>query len=142
MSLELIFAAANAIVLPAWVLLLAAPGWRWTRRVAAVVTPSLLSMVYVYFFLLQFRVLGGSFTTLAQVSRLFSVPTVVLAGWIHYLAFDLFVGSWMARDGLERQIPRLVMIPCLLLTLMLGPLGLLVYRAIRWSRTGEVWEAE
>jgi hypothetical protein len=110
--------------------------------VAAVMTPSLLSLVYVYLFLMQFRVLGGSFRTLAQVSQLFSVPTVVLAGWIHYLAFDLFVGSWMARDGYERRIPRLVMIPCLLMTLMLGPLGLLVYRGIRWSRTGDVWEAE
>ena len=142
MNREAIFAAANALVLPAWLLLLAAPGWRWTQRVAAVVTPMLLGVIYCYLFVMQFRVLGGSFATLEQVGRLFSAPTVMLAGWIHYLAFDLFVGSWMARDGLQRGIPRMVMIPCLLLTLMLGPLGLLVYRGLRWSRTGEFWDAE
>ncbi|MCX6597932.1 MAG: ABA4-like family protein [Acidobacteria bacterium] len=142
MNLEALFSGASALVIPAWVLLVVAPGWRWTRRLATVVTPTLLSLLYLYLFVMQFRVLGGSFTTLARVGQLFAVPTVMLAGWIHYLAFDLLVGSWMARDGMQRNIPRLVMIPCLLLTLLLGPFGLLVYRGIRWARTGDVWEAE
>jgi len=57
----------------------------------------------------------------------------LLAGWVHYLAFDLFVGSWEARDALSHRIPHLAVIPCLLLTFLFGPAGLLLYLLLRFT---------
>jgi hypothetical protein len=62
----------------------------------------------------------------------FSVPHIVVAGWIHYLIFDLFVGAWETRDAQRRGIPHLLVIPCLIVTLMIGPVGLLLYVLVRF----------
>jgi hypothetical protein len=56
---------------------------------------------------------------------------LLLAGWIHYLAFDLFVGSWEARDARQRGVPHLALVPCLALTFLFGPAGWLLYGAVR-----------
>jgi hypothetical protein len=73
----------------------------------------------------------GDFQTLAGVSALFSSPWVLLAGWIHYLAFDLLVGVWEVRDSRSRGIPHLLVVPCLALTFMFGPAGWLLYQGVR-----------
>lgn len=73
----------------------------------------------------------GGFDSLANVKLLFSNDEPVLAGWIHYLVFDLFVGMWICHDADKRKINRWVLLPCLLLTFMLGPTGLLLYFIIR-----------
>jgi len=76
----------------------------------------------------------GDFFTLAGVQQLFANPWAALAGWLHYLAFDLFIGSWEVRNARRVGIPHWQVIPCLFLTFMLGPVGLLVYFVLRWSR--------
>jgi len=76
----------------------------------------------------------GGFGSLAEVARLFANPWLLLAGWTHYLAFDLFVGSWEVRDARERGVPHLLVIPCLALTLMFGPAGWLLYVAVRTTK--------
>jgi len=72
---------------------------------------------------------------MADVAALFQKRELLLAGWIHYLAFDLFIGAWEVRDAQRNQIPHLVVIPCLVMTFMLGPIGLLFYFAIRTAKT-------
>jgi hypothetical protein len=62
---------------------------------------------------------------------LFSNPWLLLAGWIHYLAFDLLVGSWEARDAHDRGVRHLLVVPCLILTFLFGPIGWLIYLGIR-----------
>jgi hypothetical protein len=74
---------------------------------------------------------GGGFGSLAQVQTLFSFPRAALAGWLHYLAFDLFVGSRIARDSQRRGIAAYAVAPALLLTFMFGPVGLLTYAVQR-----------
>ncbi len=64
---------------------------------------------------------------------LFEEPEAVMAGWIHYLVFDLFIGAWEVRDARRLKIPHLAVVPCLVLTFMLGPVGLLLYLILRWS---------
>jgi hypothetical protein len=76
---------------------------------------------------------GGGFGSLSQVSQLFQNPYKLLAGWIHYLAFDLFVGSWEVRDAQRLGIHHLLVVPCLALTFLLGPIGLLLYLALRFT---------
>ena len=65
----------------------------------------------------------GGFSSLDDVALLFSNPWMLLAGWIHYLAFDLLVGTWEARDSRDRGIPHLLLVPCLILTFLFGPPG-------------------
>jgi hypothetical protein len=62
---------------------------------------------------------------------LFTEPALLLAGWVHYLAFDLFVGAWELRDAQQRGVPHAAVIPCLVVTFMLGPIGLLAYFGLR-----------
>ena len=70
---------------------------------------------------------GGGFNSLEQVTALFQNKYIILAGWIHYLAFDLFIGSWEVRDSQQHAISHWLVIPCLILTFMAGPAGLLLY---------------
>ena len=138
MELETLFSLCNAAVMPAWILLVLAPGWRWTQRIVhAVWIPILLGGVYAgLLFGATSDSPGGDFSTLAGVMRLFDSPAGALAGWVHYLAFDLFVGAWEVRDARQHQVSHLWVVPCLLLTLMLGPVGLLLYLVVRTVRAG------
>ena len=74
------------------------------------------------------------FGTLSDVALLFSNRWVLLAGWIHYLCFDLFIGSWQVRDSRAHGISHWLVIPCLFFTFMFGPVGLLLYFALRTAR--------
>ena len=77
---------------------------------------------------------GGGFGTLASVKTLFGVDGLLLAGWIHYLAFDLFVGGWIVRDSQDHEISHVLVVPCLFFTLMTGPFGLLIYLGVRHTK--------
>jgi hypothetical protein len=144
LSPERLFTLVNAAVLPAWILLAVAPGWRWTQRfVHAIWIPLVLAGFYLYAMVAAGPFPeGGGFSTLPEVMVLFTRPMSVLAGWIHYLAFDLFVGAWEARDALRRGIGRGWMVVPLFFTLMAGPLGLALYLGLRWVFTHETGLAE
>jgi hypothetical protein len=68
------------------------------------------------------------------VKALFASDALLLAGWIHYLAFDLFIGAWEVRTARAEGIPHLLVLPCLVLTFLLGPVGLLLFLALRLAR--------
>ncbi len=136
MDLETVFAACNFGVLPFWALLVLAPRARATELlVHRPVVPAALGVVYgVLLFSGGEPPEGANMTSLAGVTALFTSPSAVTAGWIHYLIFDLFIGAWQSRDALRRGIPHWLVAPCLLFTLALGPLGLLAYLAVRFAR--------
>lgn len=94
-----------------------------------------LALVYFYLIISDFGDAEGSFTSLAGVAQLFADPKVVLAGWIHYLVFDLFIGCWEVRDSRRHGIHHAFVVPSLILTFLLGPIGLLTYLVIRLART-------
>ena len=100
------------------------------------VLPLALATVYLTLVILHFRESGGGFGSLAGVSKLFENPYMLLAGWIHYLAFDLFTGSWLVRDSQRLRIAHAYVVPCLLLTFLFGPVGLLTWFLIRTSLRG------
>ena len=134
MNPETIFLICNNGVIPAWILLAVAPSWSWTQRIVHQIwIPMLLGIVY-----LVVLVTGpatppeGGFTSLRGVMALFTSPHFALVGWVHYLVFDLFVGAWEVRDARRRSIPHGFIVPCLFLTLMFGPIGLLAYLALRF----------
>jgi hypothetical protein len=142
-NLNHIFSIAGDIVLPVWLLLIFAPRWRWTQRLAALVVPLLLAAVYAALVLHAGLVPGGvpgggGFGSLPQVARLFTSQQLLLAGWIHYLAFDLFTGAWQSRDALRLGISRWLVAPCLVLTFLFGPIGLAVYLLLRLTLRKEL----
>jgi len=133
MSAETLFAICNTMVLPGWLLLVVLPRWKWTTQIiTSVIMPFLFGLVYLYLVLVYFGQAGGGFSSLAGVTELFQNPYVLLAGWLHYLAFDLFIGSWEVRDAQRLGISHWLIIPCLGLTFMFGPIGLGLYFVIRW----------
>lgn len=138
MSPETIFSACGTLVLPGWLLLVFLPRWRWSARVVAgVIIPLLLAAVYAYLVATHLGRSEGGFGSLADVARLFQNPHNLLAGWIHYLAFDLFVGAWEVRDAQRVGLNHLLVVPCLVLTFLLGPAGLLLYFLLRWAARRE-----
>lgn len=145
MDPSLLFTIVNAGVMPFWLLLLVAPGWIWTQRlVHSALIPVVLGCVYLMGFLTAPPgPEGSSFASLEGVMSFFTVPEAVLIGWVHYLVFDLFVGAWIARDAQRRKIHPLAVAPCLVFTLMLGPIGLLGYIVLRavLCRTATLVEA-
>ncbi|HEV7890073.1 MAG TPA: ABA4-like family protein [Pyrinomonadaceae bacterium] len=132
MSPEQIFSLCGMLATAGWLLLIFLPRWRWTARlVCPVVIPLLLALIYLWLVATTFGRTPGGFGSLAEVSLLFQNPRALLAGWIHYLAFDLFIGSWEVRDARRVGIHHLLVVPCLLLTFLFGPVGLLLYFILR-----------
>lgn len=134
---EIVFVACNYGVIPFWALLVLAPRSSLTRRIVHSGLFALL-LVPVYAVMLWSDSpgpQGASFFTLEGVMRIFTTPRTVVACWIHYLVFDLFVGSWEARDAQRRNLPHWLLVPCLAMTLMFGPVGLGLYLAARWAKT-------
>jgi hypothetical protein len=135
MDMEQLFSIANLLVLPGWFLLVFVPRWRYSAGcIAPVVLPAVLGVAYFALFAVNYaKVDTGAFGSLAGVRSLFQVDAFLLAGWIHYLAFDLFVGSWEVRDAQAQGIHHLLVIPCLFFTFMLGPVGLVLYLVLRFA---------
>lgn len=133
MNAETLFTICSSLILPGWLLLILAPRWKWTSYlIAPILIPLPLAILYVYLVAVYFGKAEGGFGSLAEVSLLFENPYLLLAGWVHYLAFDLFVGSWEVRDAQQLGISHFVVIPCLILTFLFGPIGLLLYWTLRW----------
>jgi hypothetical protein len=136
MSPHQIFSIANFVALCCWLLLMIFPGKKWvTHTIAGVAVPVAFAAVYTVIMSVFFAGAEGGFWSLDAVAALFaSGPWVLLAGWIHYLAFDMLVGTWEARDSRERGVPHWQLVPCLLLTFMLPPAGWLLYLGVRSLR--------
>ncbi len=132
MNWESVYSALSALAFAGWAGLALAPLKRAALIGAARAVALLLALTYLYMLLFTTQsVEGGGFGTLAAVQALFSKLPNVMLGWTHYLAFDLFVGSWEVEDAGRRGVPHWLVIPCLFCTLMVGPVGLLLYFMIR-----------
>ena len=136
MNPETLFTLCGRLALVGWILLIVAPRWRWSAQVVAkFVIPLALAAVYVGVISTHIGGSRGGFSSLAGVAELFSDRWILLAGWVHYLAFDLFVGAWEVRDAGRVGVPHWLVVPCLLLTFLFGPAGLLAYAIVRGVRT-------
>jgi hypothetical protein len=134
MDLERIFSLASAIATLGWLFLIFVPKRPLFLHVAGVFFPLILALMYLYLIAMNIRGAEGGFGSLADVSSLFLQRELLLAAWIHFLCFDLFIGAWEVRDAQRHGLPHLVVIPCLIMTFMLGPIGLLFYFAIRSAK--------
>ncbi len=134
---ETMFLVLNYGVLPFWALLIFLPHSKLTEiLVHSVFLPLTLGVTYAWLLATALEGPtpmpdGASFMSLQGLAKVFSVETALVAGWAHYLVFDLFVGAWQARDAQRVGLSHLIVAPCLVVTLLVGPIGLLLYLMIR-----------
>ena len=141
MSADLIFAICNFVVLPGWILLIVLPKWKWTLAlISTVIIPFVLGLVYVGLFASQLGEFpeGGGLGSTQSLMITFSNSYILTAAWIHYLAFDLFVGAWEVGDAQKQKISHWLVIPCLVLTFIAGPTGLMLYFVCRFVVTKNI----
>ena len=130
---ETIYLIANWGVIPFWLLLIFFPNNPLTNFFTqSVIVPLLLASAYGYLsYNLYFNnnVLDGFelYNGLDGLYSMFANETLLLIFWLHFLAISLFTGAWIARDSLKYFIPRIISIPCLILTYFTGPVGLVIY---------------
>lgn len=132
MTPDSLFQIANPLVLIGWLALALSPlSPRWSDRVAGLAVPLLLSITYTALVLVHWTSAPGGFGSLREVMTLFTSPGVALAGWVHYLAFDLFVGAWICRTARANNIPHIFVLPILVPTFLFGPAGFAAFTALR-----------
>jgi Domain of unknown function (DUF4281) len=134
MIVENLFAISSYLVLPFWALMIFLPHWSVTRRLIGspliAALPAILYGVLVLPRLVEVWSLVSR-PGLAGIAGLLGSPAGATIAWLHFLAFDLFVGRWIYLDSRERGISVWLMAPVLYLTLMLGPCGFLLYLLVR-----------
>ena len=132
--MTLLFSLSNSLVLPFWALMILLPRWRWTERIMR--SPFVSAAPAILYAALVLPRLGAIWPaiatpTLPGIATLLGSPEGATIAWVHFLAFDLFIGRWIFLDSQERRLSPLLTAPALFLTLLLGPLGFLIYLAIR-----------
>jgi hypothetical protein len=133
--LDSLFSLAGFAAMAGWLALVLAPlRPRLAQAVAAFIVPAVIGLAYAGLTARFWGEAPGGFSSLDEVSALFGHRGILLAGWLHYLAFDLFVGAWEVREAGRVGLPHWMILPALALTFLFGPLGLLVFLALRAAR--------
>ena len=141
MTPETVFKLANMLVLPQWLLMVFAPHWFVTKWLMnSYLIPVGLAVIYIIYLFSGGAVDFAAFGSLPGVKNLFVTggDNVMLAGWVHYLAFDLVAGTFILRDSQKKDIPHWLVVLPLFFCFMLGPVGLLLYWLVRLFRTRNV----
>ena len=143
MSPDSVFQTCSTIAMVGWiVLLIISPFWSSFDKFLIGIIITLFAIVYAW---LIFQVFTPGdfqkFGSLNGVMELFTDKTAVTAGWVHYLAFDLLTGIWIKKNAQKYNIHHLIVLPCLLVTFMLAPIGLLLYLLVRLVKTKQYFAA-
>ena len=128
-----VFKIVGMLAMPMWILLIFLPKWKVTRFfIDYKIIPITLSLIYAVY-IIQAIQIGGmmDFGSLQSVMALFTEENAVLAGWVHYLAFDLLVGMWIVNQNKTLNIHPILLAPCLAGTFMFGPVGFLLFMLMR-----------
>jgi disulfide bond formation protein DsbB len=131
---EAVFGVSGSLAMLGWISLIIGIVLRNSLLrdlVAGLVIPASISVLYTAIVAIHWWTSPGGFDSLQSVATLFQSDWMLLAGWVHFLAFDLFVGAWCARDAHARGVPRLLLVPVLPLTFLFGPGGFVLWLMIR-----------
>ena len=135
--METLFKLSSLAVLPFWALMIFLPRWPLTKRLmSSPLVCAAPAALYAALVIPRFAEVWRAVSSpeLSGVAALLGSPVGATVGWLHFLAFDLFVGRWIYLDSRERGVSAWVMAPVLFLTLMLGPCGFLLYLIARNMR--------
>lgn len=135
MDFETLFSIAGLIAMLGWLCLLVSPLIpKLADWIAGMILPIILSLGYVILLVTPSSDSAGGFGTLADVMVLFSYEQAALAGWVHFLAFDLFIGAWVCRTARAEGVSFWLVALCLPVVFLFGPAGLLTFQVIRAVR--------
>lgn len=141
MDATTLFGFGNSYVLLGWILLIFLPDWKHTQTIVQRGVILLLSIIYSYLILKGIGYFSlDSFSTLANVKALFQADDAVAAGWMHYLTFDLFVGSYIVAKSRSLNISRWVYTLILPFTFMFGPIGYVLFTLAKIIKTKSIHE--
>lgn len=136
MSPSTIFSLCSTIAMAGWIILILLPFWFYSDKFIIGIIIVLFAIVYAWLIAQSFSFSDmKKFGSLQGVMELFDNPVMVTAGWVHYLAFDLLAGVFIKRNAVKHNISHWLQVPCMLLTFMFGPVGLLLYLLIRFAKT-------
>ncbi|MEM9389520.1 MAG: ABA4-like family protein [Bacteroidota bacterium] len=134
MNTSEVFQIVNTAVLSAWIILLIAPKKKW-RNPCIYGFAAVIASIYAFYVLTGLNNFDpAAFGSLAGVKKLFTNDEAVLAGWVHYLVFDLLIGNWIVNESVKHGIKHYLIIPCLFLSFMFGPVGYLLFTIIKISK--------
>ena len=136
-TLDQAFSWAGMLALCGWIVLALSPlRPALAQLIAARFVPIVLGLAYAALLFHFWGEAAGGFGSLGDVAALFSHRGLLLAGWLHYLAFDLLIGAWEVREAKRAGVPQLAVLPCLALTFLFGPVGFLTFLVLRsaWLR--------
>ena len=135
---ENIYLWTNFGILPFWLMLIIIPNSKFTQFfVNSIILPLILSVTYIYIIyqaILMDEPIFDVFklyVSLDNLYILFATESFLLVFWLHFLALNLFLGSWISREGIKYNIPRSLVFVPLILVYLTGPLGLVLYWLIR-----------
>jgi len=130
---NLIFNFCNILILIAWGAIIITPQKKISRILISYPwIPLTLSFFYIYFIIISGGLMEADFSSLNGIVTLFknATPESAAAGWLHYLAFDFWVGTWIIKHSRKEKISNKIIVLPLLLTFILGPVGILAYSMI------------
>jgi hypothetical protein len=136
MNPDQVFSICNTLAMAGWIILIFLTFWKKRDQYVFGIIIVLFAIIYSWLIFSSIdRDIFKNFSTLNGVSNLFANRQMLLAGWIHYLAFDLLAGIYIVRNGEKNNINHWLTTPTLMLTFLFGPFGLLLYFLLRWTRT-------
>ncbi len=136
--IDALFWIFNALALFGWAVLLGFPGWAMGRRlIVGLIIPAIFAFAYAVLFVPLYLQAQGGFGSIEKLLALLSYdPAIVLAAWLHFLAFDLLIGRMILEESQTLQMPHRLMIAPLLLCFMFGPVGWLAFILLKRWKTG------
>jgi ABC-type uncharacterized transport system permease subunit len=136
MNPDQVFSICNTLAMAGWIILIFLTFWKKRDQYVFGIIIVLFAIIYSWLLFSSIdRDIFKNFSTLDGVSNLFANRQMLLAGWIHYLAFDLLAGIYIVRNAEKNNINHWLTTPTLMLTFLFGPFGLLLYFLLRWTRT-------
>ena len=138
LTFENIYLWTNFGILPFWLMLIILPNSKFTQFfVNSIILPLILSTIYIFIIYLIILLDESIFDvfklylSLDNLYTVFATESFLLVFWLHFLALNLFLGSWISREGIKYNIPRSLVFTPLILVYLTGPLGLVLYWLIR-----------
>lgn len=143
MSASDIFSICNLVILAGWLLLLMMPNWKYTSSIILNFLLVLFAVLYTFLLVQDFGQMSlDSFNSLAKLKVLFQSDSAVLAGWVHYLIFDLFVGTYIVSTSIKIGLPRWVYTCILPFAFMCGPISYLIFVMVKITKTKSLVESK
>jgi hypothetical protein len=135
--LDLLYAATGTLIIVCWALLIVLPD-RSSRLIVVPKfgIPALFGLIYAGIMMAKFFDSGGGYGSIAAVRALFAHDDILLAGWLHYLAYDFFIGVWIAEQADRMRLSRQMQALILVVAFMFPPMGLVLFLATRAFSAG------